>query len=137
MSNIANHPGLKTILRLDAVTCAAVAALQLALPGQLHAWLGIAPALLIGSAVFLLAYVALLLVMARAGSLWNWLLQCVVIGNVGWGIGCLVLALALPGTTALGKGYLAVQALCVFVIAAWQWRAGLQGRPSFPAARHA
>lgn len=135
MSNLVNHAGLKTILRLDAVTCAAVAALQLTLP--LSALLGLAAPLLIGSAVFLVGYVVLLLVMAQARHIWPWLLQLVVWGNVGWGLGCLALAATLAGVTGLGIAYLVVQALAVFAIAAWQRRMGLQGRAPMPAMRPA
>jgi hypothetical protein len=137
MANIVNHPGLKTILRLDAATCAAVAVLQLALPQPLSLWLGLAAPLLLGSAVFLLAYVGLLLVMARTANLWHWVLQLVVWGNVGWGLGCLALALGQPGVTTLGAAYLVLQALVVFVIAAWQWRMGRQGQVRFSAAQRA
>lgn len=133
MPNIVNHSGLKNILRLDAATCAAVAALQLALPQPLSLWLGLAVALLLGSAVFLLAYVGLLLVMARTAHLWPWVLQLVVWGNVGWGLGCLALAFGAFGITGLGVGYLLLQALTVFAIAAWQWRMGREGQASFAA----
>lgn len=127
MPNIVNHPGLKTILRLDAMSCAAVAALQLLLPQQLSLWLGLPVPLLLGSAVFLLAYVGLLLLMARASHIWPWLLQLVVWGNAGWGLACLAVAFALPGITGLGAAYLVMQALTVFAIAAWQWRMARHG----------
>jgi hypothetical protein len=137
MPNIVNHSGLKNILRLDAATCAAVAALQLALPQALSQWLGLAVPLLLGSAVFLLAYVGLLLVMARTAQLWPWVLQLVVWGNAGWGIGCLALAFAASGVTGLGVAYLLLQALTVFAIAAWQWRMARRGQAPFSALQQA
>ncbi len=137
MSNIVNHASLRTILRLDAVTCAMVAALQLAFPRQLSPWLGLAAPLLLGSALYLLFYVGLLLSMAQAPRIKTWLLHLVVWGNVGWGLGCLALSFGLPGTTALGVAYLLMQALTVFVIAAWQWRAGRQGHVQGEAMQHA
>lgn len=127
MPNIVNHPGLKTILRLDAATCAAAAALQLAIPRPLESWLGLPAPLLVGSAVFLLAYVGVLLLMARAGQLRPWQLQLVVWGNVGWALGCAALAVGLPGVTGLGTMYLLAQAAAVLAIAAWQWRMGRAG----------
>lgn len=124
MQNLVNHSGLKTALKLDAATCAAVAVLQLALANPLNALLGLAVPLLVGSAVFLLVYVALLLMMARSENIWPWLLQVVISGNVGWGLACLALAADLPGVTGLGIAYLLMQTVTVFVIAAWQWRMG-------------
>lgn len=128
MSAISNHPGLKTILTLDAIVCAAAAALQLAFANPLSPLLGLAVPLLVGSGVFLVAYVALLLLMARAENIWPWLLQLVVCGNVAWGLGCLVLAFDVPGVTGLGTAYLLVNTLAVFVVAALQWRMGKQGQ---------
>lgn len=137
MSNIVNHPGLKTILRLDAATCAAVAILQLGFASQLSPWLGLAAPLLVGSAAFLLIYVGLLLWMSRASHLVPWLLQLVVWGNVGWGLACLALAFGLPGITGLGVAYLLLQAITVCAIAAWQGRMGRQGHTQFAAVRQA
>ncbi|QIL81045.1 hypothetical protein G7047_14920 [Diaphorobacter sp. HDW4A] len=126
MPTVTNHSGLRNILRLDAVTCSAVAVLQLVLAQPLASLLGLDSMLLIGSAIFLLGYVCLLLATAHAMNIWTWLLQVIVIGNLGWGLGCLALTVGASGVTRLGQAYLALQAVVVFVIAAWQWRAGSQ-----------
>lgn len=127
MRSIANHPGLKTILLLDAATCTAVAVLQFCLSQVLSQWLGLAVPLLMGSAVFLLVYSGLLLGMARASNIWHWLLRLVVWGNVAWGLGCLLLAFSAGGVTQLGTAYLLLQAIVVFAIAACQWSMGRKG----------
>lgn len=137
MSDIVNHQGLKAILRLDAVTCAAVAVLQLGGHQPLSIWLGLSVPLLLGSAVFLLLYVALLLSMARASQLNAWLLHLVVWGNVAWGVGCLALAFGMTRITELGMAYLLIQAITVAVIAAWQVRAGRRGGVRGTATVHA
>ncbi len=123
MLSIQPTPFLRRLLVLDALTCSAVAALQLVALSPLVELLGLSAPLLFGSAVFLIAYVALLVAMARSRRVWSWLLPLIVAGNTAWGMACLMLAAGgwLP-VTALGQAYLAIQALAVFVFAALQWR---------------
>lgn len=124
MPNVVIHPRLKTILLLDAGTGIAVAALQLALPQFLNAWLGLAVPLLWGSAVLLLGYVALLIGMAFSSQIKRWVLQLLIWGNLAWAIACLALAFTLTSATTLGVGYLLVQTFTVLAFAALQWRMG-------------
>lgn len=126
MPKIVNHRVLKSILWLDAATGVAVAALQFTLPQQLSVWLGLDVSLLVGSAAVLLGYVALLLVVAGSSLIRSQSLQVLIWGNVGWGLGCIGLAVVLIGVTGLGIAYLMVQTVTVFAFAALQWRWGLQ-----------
>ncbi|WP_028605776.1 hypothetical protein [Ottowia thiooxydans] len=128
MSNVVNHPGLKAILLLDAAIGVVVAALQLAAPQLLSSWLGLAVPLLVGSAVLLLGYVALLLGMAFASHFKRWVLHLLVWGNVSWGIACLALAAGLSSATKLGIAYLLIQAFTVFAFSAWEWHLAREGR---------
>jgi hypothetical protein len=113
---------LKTTLWADAAVSGSVAVLQLVLTDWLADWLGISSPLLSGSGLFLVAYVALLVLMARAQRLPEPLVWLVIGGNAGWAAGCLVLALAGPAqTSAWGAAYLVLQALAVLAFAALQW----------------
>ena len=122
-------PFLKTALLADALVSGAVAALQLLGGERLAGALSLPPALLLESGVFMLGYVVLLLGMAWSQRLWPWLVRVVVVGNVGWAIGCCVLLVLLPTSPdVLGAGFLLVQAAAVLVFAALQWT-GLRRSP--------
>ncbi|MFT4101154.1 MAG: hypothetical protein QM674_08995 [Burkholderiaceae bacterium] len=122
---------LRIVLSIDAITCAAVGVLQVALSGLLTQWLGLGTTLLLETGWFLIGYAAFLLILSRSRAIRTGLLIAVIEANVVWGLGCLLLAFAsdLP-ITALGKAYLCVQALSVFALAAMQWR----GRRASPEA---
>ncbi|MFT3801118.1 MAG: hypothetical protein QM766_07850 [Burkholderiaceae bacterium] len=113
---------LRIVLTIDAITCAAVGVLQLAVPGLLARWLGLGTALLLDTGWFLIAYAALLLMLSRSRAIRPGLLIAVIAANLAWGLGCLLFAfdLDLPVTT-LGKAYLCTQALSVFALAILQW----------------
>lgn len=110
---------LVAALRADAAISGAAALLQSLATTGLAALTGLGAPLLLGSGLFLVAYVALLLVLAAAKAVWRPLLWLVVAGNMGWAIGCLVLAETLP-LPWLGSAYLVVQAAAVAALAAWQ-----------------
>lgn len=122
---------LRIALVVDAVATGALAALQLALPDVLSRLLMLPRGLLLETGAFLVAYVLLLVVMARSQRLWSWLVGTVVIGNGLWAVGCLALPTAggvEPG--ALGVAYLAMQALAVLVFAAAQYLGMRQSPPA-------
>jgi hypothetical protein len=113
---------LRIALVIDAVATGALAVLQLALPDVLSRLLMLPRGLLLETGVFLVAYVLLLVVMARSQRLWPWLVRTVVIGNGLWAVGCvalLVTGVVEPG--ALGLAYVAMQALAVVAFAAAQY----------------
>ena len=123
MSAIQPTTFVRRLLLADALVCLAAAVLHLALTGALVSLLGLPAPLLTASGVFLLAYVALLVAMARGHAVWSWLFPLIVVGNVGWGLGCIGLSLAgSAGLTPLGHAYLWANALAVFVFAALEWR---------------
>lgn len=122
-------------LTADAVASGAVAALQLAAASSLHPVLRLPHALLVESGVFLVAYTLLLIVLARSPRVPAALVGLIVAGNVGWAIGCLALpALGVLNPSALGIGFLAVQALTVLLFAALEWQ-GLKTSSPAGAAR--
>lgn len=128
------HPSrfLKVALLVDALVSGLVAVLQLLAGKLLTSLLALPAMLLFESGVFLVGYVALLVTMARSQRLWSWLVLAIVVGNVGWALGCLGLLQLLPAApSALGTAYLLLQAAAVLVFAGLEW-AGW--RASSPAA---
>lgn len=119
------HPSrlLAVALLADAGVSGAVAALQLAVPGWLSDHLLLPRSLLVESGAFLVAYVALLLGLARRRTVWSALIAMVVAGNVGWALGCA--ALVASGTVApnaLGIAFLAAHVVAVLVFAVLEWK---------------
>lgn len=120
MSSIYPSRFLKVALLADALACSALVVLQLTLPELLARYLQLPSILLTGSGLFLAVYVGLLIVLASSKSVWKAMIGLVVVGNVGWAVGCLALA-ALPGPSRLGVAYLVAQAAFVLVIARIEW----------------
>lgn len=118
---------LRRALLIDAAASGAVAALQLAAGATLAAVTSLPPALLLESGLFLVAYVMLLLAMASIATAPKALVQVVIIGNCGWALGALGVALALA-PTGWGWAWLAAQAAAVLAFAALE-QAGLQRSP--------
>lgn len=110
---------LRTALLADAVVSGAVAILQIAVPSALRDALGLPPALVLGSGIFLVAYAALLVVLARSTRLPVAAVALVIAGNIAWAVACAALSLLPPlAPGALGIAYLLVQAVAVLVAAA-------------------
>ncbi len=127
------HPSrlLKAALAADAVVSAAVALLQIVAAGALAEWLALPRGLLFETGLFLVGYTLLLVVLARSARVPAWLVGFIVVGNVGWAIGCVALPAAGWVTpNAAGMAYLALQAVAVLAFAVLEF-AGL--RVSAPA----
>jgi hypothetical protein len=125
------HPSrsLKTALAVDAASGAATAALQLTLPRLLADQLGLPMALLLETGLFLVGFAALLAFLARSTRVAAALVRTIVIGNVAWSAGCvLIWAAGLVAPTALGIGFLLLQAAAVLALAVWE-AIGLKASP--------
>lgn len=132
MKSIHPSPLLKFALVIDAVVTGAVAALQLLLPQFLADLLVLPRTLLLGTGAFLVAYTALLVILANSKSIWGAIIELVIVGNVGWAIGCVALLIAgVIAPSGLGIAFVAVQAVAVVVFAGLEF-AGL--KTSLPAA---
>jgi len=127
-------PMLKTALAVDALSGAGTAGLQLLMPGLLADRLGLPMALLLETGLFLVGLAALLAFLARSERVAAPLVWAIVIGNVGWSAGCVLLwAAGLVAPTPLGVAFLLMQAAVVLALAAWE-AAGLRAsRPLSPA----
>lgn len=122
---------LRLALTLDALVSGAVAALQLAAPNWLSELLMLPRALLIDTGAFLVAYTALLLVLARSARIWSAVVGIVVAGNVGWAASCIVLlASDMLSPNALGLAFVAVQAVAVLFFATMEFIGLIASEPA-------
>ena len=123
MNTIQPNKFLRGALLADAVVSGAVALLQLALTGLLVDLLRLPSPLLLGTGAFLVAYVALLLVLARSARVWTPLIWIVVMGNVAWALACIWLVSgAAVKPSALGVAFVGVQAVAVLIFAALEYK---------------
>jgi len=122
---------LKTAFVLDAAGSGAIAALHLLLPAPLHDALGLPTSVLTGTGLFLAAYAAMLVVLARSGAVWSALVRFVIAGNLGWVAASVLLPVTgtLPATTP-GAIYIALQAGAVLFFAVLQWRGLARSMPA-------
>ena len=116
---------LRTVLKLDAASCLAMAAIFIPLSGMLSQPLGIDAAALAGAAASVVPIGLFVLWLgsrreARAG-----LVAIVILGNIGWAIASFAAAGSYPAITFLGQVVVAGQGLAVLVLAIAEW-AGLR-----------
>jgi hypothetical protein len=136
MKTIAPVRLLKFALCADAAASAALAGGQLMFPALLAQHLSLPAMLLTETGIFLVGYVLMLLALASMARVWAAAIQFVVIGNVGWAIGCLALAATpLVSPSGLGVAFLLFQAVSVLLFA-WLQRAGLRASLDAPPARN-
>ena len=120
MSMFASPRFLRGVLWVDAASCFASGALQLAALDALPHLLGLPQALLLDTGVFLIAYALLAAWTAnRAVPPRGWV-ALFAAGNLAWAVGCGVVA-ALLQPTGLGLAWIAMQAATVLVLADLQW----------------
>lgn len=123
MQTIQPNGFLRGVLLADAVVSGAVALLQLALTGLLVELFYLPSSLLMGTGAFLMAYVVLLIVLARSVRVWPALIWIVVVGNVAWALGCVGLMVgAKLNPSPLGVAFLAVQAVAVLLFAGLEYK---------------
>ena len=122
MKTIHPSPLLKNALRVDALVSGATGVLQLVATDKLAMLLDLPRGLLSVSGEFLLAYALALLVMAGRQRLLSWAVMFIVLGNLLWGVACVVLPIeGILAPNALGWGFLGVQVAAVAVFAVLEW----------------
>ncbi len=132
MTIIRTHRLLKIALLMDAASAAFLIIPQLAFGQPLAQLLALPPALLQNSAWFLLVYGPLLAVLGLSRTLWQPLVWMVILGNVAWSLSSFALLMSdLIAPSALGIGYVALQALAVLGLAGLEY-AGLKASQSEP-----
>ena len=131
MRSIHPSPLLKGALNADALVSGAVAALQLLGGQSLASWLALPQPLLTATGAFLVAYAIFLLALARSSSVGSLLIWVIVLGNVGWALGCVaLLALGSLMTGSLGTAFVLVQAAAVLIFAALEYKGMRTSAPS-------
>ena len=121
MNSIVPSTFLKRALLADACVSGAVALLQIEAYKPLATYTGISSTLLLGTGVFLVGYVTLLIALAARESVWSSLIWLVIAGNLGWAIAALGVA-ALQPLAALGSAFALVHAVAVTIFAYLEYR---------------
>lgn len=135
MSVFASPRFLSRVMWADAASCVGTGALQLGFTAPLAGLTGLPAGLLAATGWFLVAYGLLAAWMGSRAVPPRTLIGLVVIGNVGWAVGCIALmASGLLPLTALGLAWIGLQAVTVVVLAELQWMGLRHGRPAAPRA---
>ncbi|RYF82245.1 MAG: hypothetical protein EOO29_07730 [Comamonadaceae bacterium] len=121
-SVLASPRFLPRVMALDAASCAATGAAQLAFTDALARLTGLPVGLLVGTGVFLLLYAAAAAWIARLQPVMRTLIGLVAVGNFGWAVGCVaLLASGLYAVSALGMAWVLAQAVTVVLLGEAQW----------------
>ncbi len=113
---------LPTVMLLDAASVLACGVLQLLVTPWMARWTGLAPALLLSSGLFLLAYATFASWIGTRQAIPSGPVRLVIWGNLAWGVACLGLIFAGPfNLTIWGVAYLLLNVVAVTLFAALQW----------------
>ena len=113
---------LRAVLKLDAASCLALAAIAIPGAATLSGPLGIEPAILRGAAISLVPIGLFILWLGTRRQAPPAAAFLVILGNIGWAAASLATAADLPGITTLGSLMVAGQGLFVLGLAALEWR---------------
>jgi len=128
---------LRTLLRIDAATCAGMGAVLTAGAGALGGLTGLAPALLTAAGLSLFPIAAFMVFVATRAVVPPAGVGLVVAGNVLWVAGSLILLVpGVSGANELGIAFVLAQALIVAALA-WFELVALRHGPQRNAARSA
>lgn len=116
---------LRTILKLDAASCLAMAAIVIPLSGMLSEPLGIEAAALSAAAAALIPIGLFVLWLGTRREAPATLVALVIAGNIAWAVASFATASSVPAITFLGQAAVAGQGLAVLVLAIVEW-AGLR-----------
>ena len=116
---------LRTVLKLDAASCLAMAAIVIPMAGMLHEPLGIEAAALGAAATSLIPIGLFILWLGTRREAPTALVAIVILGNIGWAIASFAAAGSVPAITFFGQAAVAGQGLAVLALAIAEW-AGLK-----------
>jgi hypothetical protein len=118
------------VLFADSLSCVATGALQVMFTAPLAQLLRLPAPLLQGTGWFLLAYAALVAVVATREPIPRGFAWLFVAGNFAWAAGCAALLVATPLSPSLpGEAWVIAQAVTVVVLAELQWAALRRAAP--------
>ena len=112
---------LRTVLKLDAASCLAIAAIVLPLSTVLEGPLGVDAGALSAAAIPLIPIGLFILWFGTRPSAPPGLIALVIAGNVGWAVASFAAAGSMPAMTPLGQFVVAGQGLAVLVFATAEW----------------
>lgn len=119
-------PWLRRVLALDALAGAGAGLAHLLWADALAGWFGLSAGLISASGWALFAYAAWAGGLARQALPARGPLMLLILANLAWSLGCLVLAWGGGPVTGLGQAYLSALALAVLALAELEflgWRA--------------
>ena len=116
---------LRTVLKLDAASCLAIAAIVIPMAGMLQEPLGIEAGALSAAAASLIPIGLFVLWLGTRREAPTALVAIVILGNIGWAIASFAAAGSVPAITFLGQAVVAGQGLAVLALAIAEW-AGLK-----------
>jgi hypothetical protein len=116
---------LRTVLKLDAASCIAIAAIVIPLSGMLSEPLGIEATALSAAAATLIPIGLFVLWLGTRREAPAVLVALVIAGNIAWAVASFAAAGSVPAITSLGQAAVAGQGLAVLVLAIAEW-AGLR-----------
>ena len=116
---------LRTVLKLDAASCLAMAAIVIPLSGMLSEPLGIEATALSAAAATLIPIGLFVLWLGTRREAPAVLVALVIAGNIAWAVASVAAAGTVPAITSLGRAAVAGQGLAVLVLAIAEW-AGLR-----------
>ncbi len=116
---------LRTVLKLDAASCLAMAAIVIPMAGMLQEPLGIEAGALSAAAATLIPIGLFILWLGTRREAPAALVAVVILGNIGWAIASFAAAGSVPAITFLGQAVVAGQGLAVLALAIAEW-AGLK-----------
>jgi hypothetical protein len=116
---------LRTVLKLDAASCLAMAAIVIPMAGMLQEPLGIEAGALSAAAATLIPIGLFILWLGTRREASAALVAVVILGNIGWAIASFAAAGSVPAITFLGQAVVAGQGLAVLALAIAEW-AGLK-----------
>jgi len=119
----APHKMLRTVLMFDAATCFAFGLLLCLGAGPLTSLFGLPTDLLLFAGLILFPCAVLMFVVAKQPNPSLALVWLIILGNLGWVLGSIaILILPIGAPTAIGYGFVILQALGVLGIATFEYR---------------
>ncbi len=122
---------LRTVLKLDAASCLAMAAILIPAAGSLQLPLGIDDTVLRSAGLALLPLGLFILWLGSRRAASTALVWLIIVGNVGWALASFAAASYLPGIMPAGQGIVTIQAFAVLGFAALEWH-GLRSSAAAP-----
>lgn len=116
---------LRAVLKLDAASCLAMAAIVIPLSGMLARPIGIEASALSAAAASLIPIGLVILWLGTRREAPAALVVLVIAGNIGWAVASFAAAGSIPAITLLGQAVVVGQGLAVLAFAIAEW-AGLK-----------